>query len=146
MMHLFHPVSVHFSIAMLIVGGLWEAWGQATGGATSIRRGGIITIVGTFTLLPTLFTGYLAANSVPVPDSAKAVFNLHELNGWVVAALFVGLLFWKGWYRGSVPESQRRYYAIALLLGVLLVGYGAFLGGEMVYMHGVGVRSASASP
>jgi len=69
------------------------------------------------------------------------VFSLHELNGWVVAALFVGLLFWKGWYRGTVPESQRRFYAMALLLGVLLVGYGAFLGGDLVYMHGVGVRS-----
>jgi len=141
MMHLFHPAVVHFSIALLVLGGLWEAWGQLTGGATSIRRGGIMTIVGTLTLLPTLVTGYLAANSVPVPDSAKTAFSLHELNGWVVAALFVGLLFWKGWYRGSVPESQQRFYAVALLLGVLLVCYGALLGGDLVFMHGVGVRS-----
>ena len=141
MMNLFHPAFVHFAIALLVVGGLWEAWGQLTGGATSIRRGGIMTIAGTLTLLPTLVTGYVAANSVPVPDSAKTVFSLHELNGWVVAALFVGMLFWKGWYRGSIPESQRRVYAVALILGVLLVCYGAFLGGDLVYMHGVGVRS-----
>jgi uncharacterized membrane protein len=141
MLHLLHPAFVHFSIALLFLGGLWEAWGQATGGETAIRRGGIMTIVGTLTLLPTLVTGYLAANSVPVPDSAGTVFGLHEFNGWVVAALFVGLLFWKAWYRGSVPEAQRRYYAAALLLGVLLVGYGAFLGGDLVYMHGMGVRA-----
>ena len=141
MIHLLHPAFVHFSIALLFLGGLWEAWGQLTGGATSIRRGGIMTIAGTLSLLPTLVTGYLAGNSVPVPEPAKTVFSLHELNGWLVAGLFVGLLFWKGWYRGTVPESQRRFYAIVLLLGVLLVGYGAFLGGDLVYMHGVGVRS-----
>jgi uncharacterized membrane protein len=141
MLHLLHPAFVHFSVALLFLGGLWEAWGQATGGKTSIRRGGIMTIAGTVSLLPTLASGYLAANSIPVPDSASTVFGLHELNGWVVAGLFVGLLFWKGWYRGVVPAKQRRYYTAALLLGVLLVGYGAFLGGDMVYMHGVGVRS-----
>jgi len=141
MLHLLHPACVHFSIALLILGGLWEAWGQLAGRQTAIRRGGIVTIVGTLTLLPTLVSGYLAANSVPIPESAETIFGLHELNGWVVAGLFVALLFWKGWYRGSVPEAQRHYYAIALLLGVLLVSYGAFLGGDMVYMHGVGVRA-----
>ncbi len=104
-----------------------------------------MTIVGTLTLLPTLVSGYLAANSVPIPDSARTIFNLHELNGWVVAGLFVVLLFWKGWYRGSVPQAQRRFYAIALLLGVLLVCYGAFLGGDLVYMHGVGVQAIQES-
>jgi uncharacterized membrane protein len=140
MLHLFHPACVHFTVALLTLGGVWEAWGHFTGGETSVRRGGVVTIVGTLTLLPTLVTGYLAANSVPVPETAKTVFSLHELNGWVVAGLFVGLLFWKGWFRGSIPEAQRRYYGAALLLGVLLVGYGAFLGGDLVYTHGTGVQ------
>ena len=64
-------------------------------------------------------------------------------SGEVVRRFALGraLLFWKGWYRGSVPEAQRHYYAMALLLGVLLVSYGALLGGDLVYMHGVGVRA-----
>lgn len=139
MLHLFHPAFVHFSVALLIVGGLWEAWGQLTDRERAMRSGGTLTIFGTLSLLPTVVSGYFAANTVPVPPAAKGDFDLHELNGWLVVAVFVGLLFWKGWHRGEVPAGQRRLYGAVLLVGVLLVGLGAFLGGELVYLHGVGV-------
>jgi uncharacterized membrane protein len=139
MSHLFHPAFVHFPIALLIVGGVWVAWGQFSGRQAALRGGGTLTIVGTLALVPTVVTGYLAANSVPLADAASRTFKLHELNGWSVLALFTGLLFWKAWNRGVVPETHRRVYGALLLFGVALVAYGALLGGELVFAHGTGV-------
>ena len=139
MWHLLHPAFVHFSIALLILGGSWEAWGQISRRDSAIRSGGVLTIVGTLSLLPTIVSGYLAANTVAVPEQARRVFDMHETNGWVVLGLFVALLFWKGWHRGRVSSSQSRLYGLALLLGVALVVFGATLGGELVYVYGVGV-------
>ncbi len=140
MLHLFHPALVHFPIALLIVGGSWEAWGLFAGGERAMRSGGVLTILGTLSLFPTVVTGYIASYSVPVPPTVEPRLNLHELNGWLVVALFVGLLFWKAWHRGQLPPRQRRLYALALLVGVVLVAYSAFLGGELVYTHGIGVQ------
>jgi uncharacterized membrane protein len=138
MLALFHPACVHFPIVLLTLGGLWEAWGQFTARESAIRGGGLLTLLGTLSVLPTLVTGYLAANSVAIPAEARTVFDRHELNGWLVLGVFVLLLFWKAWHRGVVPESQRKPYALLQLVGVGLVVVSAVLGGELVYTHGVG--------
>ena len=77
-----------------------------------------------------------------MPAAARVTLGRHELNGWIVAAVFVALLFWKGWYRGEVPTPQRKLYAAAELVGVGLVIYGAMLGGRLVYAYGVGTGLA----
>ena len=59
----------------------------------------------------------------------------------LIAAAFVASLFWKAWFRGELPTEQRRFHALLLLLAVGLVIYGALLGGEMVYLNGVGVQA-----
>jgi len=139
MRHLLHPAFVHFPIALLTVGGLWEAWGHFRGRQAAVRGGGTLTILGTLALLPTVVTGYVAANTVPVAPAAARVLALHELNGWTVLALFTALLFWKAWNRGVVPKSHRRAYGALLLLGVALVASGSVLGGELVFVHATGV-------
>ena len=139
MRHLFHPALVHFPIALLIVGGLWEAWGQLLGRPAAVRGGGALTVLGTLALLPAVVTGYVALNTVALAPLAERTVALHELNGWSVVALFTGLLFWKAWNRGVIPDSQRRYFGALLLLGVALVASGAILGGELVFVHATGV-------
>jgi uncharacterized membrane protein len=97
-------------------------------------------LIGAVSLVPTVASGYLAANSLDVGAAALGDLERHEHNAWYVMGLVVVALFWKGWYRGAPPPSQHKPYAALLLVVVLLVAYSALVGGEMVYLHGVGVR------
>jgi len=139
LLHLIHPALVHFSVAFLVVGGLSEAWGLLRDHPRSERFGATLLLIGTLSLLPTIVSGYLAANSVSVGAPAKAVLDGHESNGLLVLGLFVGAHFWKGWSGGKLGPLQRKLYAVLLLIGVLLAAYSALLGGELVYGAGVGV-------
>jgi len=57
----------------------------------------------------------------------------------ILLAVFLIATFWKGWDRGRVRESNRPLYAVWILCGVALAAVVAWLGGELVYGHGVGV-------
>jgi uncharacterized membrane protein len=139
MLHLFHPAMVHFSVAFLIVGGAGEAWGMLAGRQRLARFSGVLVVIGTLSLIPTIVTGYLAANTVGLGDDARPVLDAHERNGIFLLGVFVAALFWKGWNRGEIPRAQRPWHAILLLVGVLLAVYSALLGGDLVYNKAVGV-------
>lgn len=142
MTHLIHPGVVHFAVAFLVVGGCAEAFGLIARRAAWSRFGAPWVVIGTVWLVPTLVTGFLAQNAVDVPAGAEGTLALHERIGLALFAVFAVALFWKAWVRGQLPDSHRLPYAVYLLAGVLLAAYGAFLGGELVYVHAVGVGIA----
>lgn len=139
MLHLFHPALVHFAVAFLVFGGLCEAAGIIIDRDGPRRFGGLLVILGTAFVLPTIASGYLAANSLALAGEAREAVETHELAGWILGGWFLGCLFWKAWTRGALPGRQRYVYAAALLVGVALTVYGALLGGGLVYEHGAGV-------
>jgi uncharacterized membrane protein len=145
MLHLLHPVFVHASVAFLVVGGAIEAIALLGGRASAARFGNALVLIGIASLLPTIATGYLAANTVAVPEGARDLLWAHERNGWLVLGLFVAGLFWKAWNRGVLPAGQQKVYAVLMLLAIAFVLYSAWLGAEMVYGQGIGV-SPRTSP
>lgn len=142
-MHLVHPALVHFAIAFLVAGGLLEAWAIFARRAGAERSGGALVVAGVLALGPTVASGFLALNAVTLPPAAAATAAWHERAGIVILAAFLGLMLWKGWHRGKIPDGARSVYALALLAAVALVVYGAFLGGRLVYGFGVGTLSGA---
>ena len=139
MLHLFHPAFVHFSVAFILAGGGVEIWGLTSGRETVRRWGAALLLVGLGTLVPTIASGYLAGNTVEISDASRSLLDAHERNGWIVLALLLGTQFWKGWRRGKLGDSECRLYIVLMIATLLLTAYGAWLGGRMVYGHGVGV-------
>lgn len=139
MLYLLHPALVHFSVALLILGSLVEAVGLLSEREPLSRFGGVLVILGALSLVPTVITGYLAANTAPSADAARAWLDDHERSGWIVVGWFVATQFWKAWHRGRLPRGQRTFYAVLLVAGALLTAYAAVLGGRLVYLHAVGV-------
>jgi uncharacterized membrane protein len=141
MLHLIHPALVHVTIAFLIAGGLTEAYGVARRRETAERFGGVLVVVGTLSLLPTIVAGFLAENSLTLSGPGGEAVDNHERLGLVVLGLFVPLLLMKAWGRGRPPEGWRGAYAFGLIAGVAAVVITAYLGGLMVYRLGVGVAA-----
>lgn len=141
MLHLLHPAAVHFTIALLVLGGVGESLGILTRRDGLERYSGKMTLLGTVSLLPTVVTGLLAQNVLDPPETVRTLLGVHERVGLLVLGTFLALALWKAWDRGRVPEGQRTAFAVALLAAVALALYGAFLGGEMVFGNGLGVMS-----
>jgi len=139
MLHLIHPVTVHFTVAFLSTGGIVESFGILRDRERWERFGGMLVLLGTATLLLSVVSGFLAENSVAHPPGAAPDIARHEIVGLIVLGIFVVALFWKAWDRGRVRESARPVYAFLILAGVLALAVAAWLGGELVYGHGVGV-------
>ncbi len=139
-LHHLHPALVHFAIAFLFAGALAESWGLLRGREGAERFGSIAFVLGVLFLVATVASGFLAANTVPLPEGAIDALEDHERAGLVLLGVSLVLLLWKAWHRGALPRGQRAAYATALLALAALVGWVAFLGGALVYEHGVGVR------
>ena len=139
-MHLAHPALVHFSVALLVAGGLAEAWGLLARGERIARFGERLLLLGAVSLVPTIASGYLAVNTVDVPAAAVRVVAAHERNAWFLLGLMLVAFFWKGSFQGVLPPAHRPIYALLLLAMVGLTIWSAILGGEMVYTHAIGVR------
>ena len=141
MLHLIHPVFVHVTVSFLIVGGLVEVVGIARRREGVERFGGMLVVLGTASLVPTLVAGFLAQNSLTFGPEASEVVADHERLGLLVFGVFVPLLLMKAWGRGRPPARWRGLYAAGLIVGVLLTVAAAYHGGFMVYELGVGVAA-----
>ena len=139
MLHLFHPALVHFAVAFVVAGGSAELWGLLAGRERLERWGSGLLLLGAAALVPTIATGYLAANTVALPEGAAGLLGRHERTGWILFALLVATQFWKGWCGGRIPASWRALYVLGLSVAIGAAAYGAWLGGRLVYGRGVGV-------
>jgi len=140
-LHLIHPVFVHATVAFLIVGGLVEAYGVSRRREAAERFGGILVVLGTVSLVPTIVAGFLAENSLTLSSAGGESVDDHERLGLLVLGVFVPLLLMKAWGRGRPPERWRGLYVAGLLVGIGLAVATAYVGGLMVYGLGVGVAA-----
>jgi uncharacterized membrane protein len=138
-LHLLHPVLVHFSIALLVVGAVAEALGALRGRAGVERFGSVACLLGVGFLVATVASGFLAANSVALPGGAYEALADHERAGLVLLGVWLLLVLWKAWFRGALPPRHRAPHAAALVGAAGLTLWVAYLGGHLVYGLGVGV-------
>ncbi len=142
MLHLFHPALVHFSVAFLTAGGLLEAAGIFLGRQGWSRAGNRLVWAGLVSLLPTIASGYLAINTLDVPPAAERLAWHHERNAWIALGGFFASRFWKAWNRGSLARPAEIGYALLTLAAVAWLLFNAWLGAELVYVHGLGVAAS----
>ncbi len=143
-----HPLVVHFPIALVFVALVADA------AALFVRRGELRAVAaGLYTLaalgaLAAFFTGRQAADSVEVNAQAVSTLTRHaDLALYAVwglslyAVLRIGLLWWK-------PRYHRTFDTLVMLLGlggVVLVWQTAERGAALVFAHGVGVQTPTAT-
>ncbi|MEE7464966.1 hypothetical protein MFUR16E_29115 [Methylobacterium fujisawaense] len=143
-----HPVAVHFTIALLITATALFAAGtlfkKAPSGAALTMAARWNLAIGIAVTVATLATGWSAYNTVAHDAASHENMSVHLR--WAVATALVFLV------AGGVAWLERRKDAGAgiALLALLAGGTGAlaitgWLGGENVYRYGLGVMALPKS-
>lgn len=142
-----HPALVHFPIALSLVAVLLELLARHRRARALEWGGAALMVLAALGAVATVISGNAAHDEAVVPAAAAALVARHETVGelamWLLLALAVVriTLAWKGWFKGSVAWL----YLAAAAVAAAMVGYNGYLGGKMVFDHGVGTAPVQRS-
>lgn len=138
-LHELHPSVVHFPLTLVPAAAVCDAIAVATGDRRIARLGEQLWLGGTSGLLLAGLAGAAASQEVAIKEpKARDMMFLHGIGNLAIATVAIGLTAWR---RRNSPSVAS---AVLGLTGTLAAVYTAYLGGEMVYKHGVGVTGAHA--
>jgi uncharacterized membrane protein len=142
-----HPIAIHFPLALLTTAVVFLLGSRLVHpGRTRdelIAAGYWTFWMGVLSLGPALVTGWAAYRTVAHDAPSHAAMTLHRNWGLATGVAFIGLavLVWKV-RRKAKPLSW--VFALSLLGGLALLLETGYRGGELVFRHGLGVRSLPA--
>jgi uncharacterized membrane protein len=141
--HPVHPALTDFPIALLTASLICQIVGAASGNQVWWQMAFWGLVSGLVLSVPTALTGLIDYFTIPEGDSARTTATWHLLANVVSICAYLGSLLVQG---GKVPPSDfRGYLAIALsAAGFLVLFIGAWLGGHLVFHHGVGQERRDA--
>lgn len=137
--HPVHPVLVHFPIALWSASLLWDAIGLVRGEALWWSMSYWTIALGLGFSLPAMVAGFWDYASVDehAPAHRPATWHMLVMSGAAVAFL-LSLLVRNA---SAAPEGTNLTLALAAsALGFGLLAWGGWLGGTLVYRHGVGAE------
>lgn len=145
-----HPVADHFTIALLIIGVLADVVGSFLPRYRWIRFMALtLMILGALAAAASRETGGWEARKVYklVSGDAKELFHHHaELGDWLMW-VFAILALWRiGVEALGFVAAWRGVYLLVAIIAVIVLGYQGYLGGELVFDHGVGTALLTPTP
>lgn len=137
--HPLHPMTVHFPIALYLLGVLLTI-GYLWRGQQDYERFAYWTfILSWLATIVASFVGLMDQSQLELDDPRRASVNPHITAG--VALLIInGLLVYMRFRWADVLTRYRRLYLGLMLLGVVAVLATGWLGGELVYRWRIGVN------
>ena len=134
-----HPSLVHYPLAFLPLSIGADLLARATGNRALGEMGRYAMALAAGSAAVAAVAGLAAQEEVDVEEGSEAYEMLvtHRNMNLTVVGASAGMAMW----RWREPEASPGYLALGLAaLGA--VGYSAYLGGKMVYQHGLGVEAA----
>jgi uncharacterized membrane protein len=135
-----HPAIIHFPIALSLVAILFEFLARHPRARRLEPSAALLMVLAALGSVAAVLSGQAAHDEAVVPPAVVPLIERHEQIGeiamWlllVVAAVRL-VLAWRGWFTGIVPWA---YLALAAAAAGV-VGYNGYLGGKMVFDHGLG--------
>jgi len=143
-----HPVFVHFTVALLIVAAAihllthflhhFSCGGELANQLTIVARWNLWIGVG-FTLL-TVAAGWYAYNTVAHDAPSHAAMTEHRNWAMLTLALLLGIAGWE-YYLSRRGKDKGWLFTGLLVIAAGLLLSTAWRGGELVYRYGLGVMS-----
>ncbi len=148
-----HPILVHFSFALLFLAPFFMLAGvlasDKSWAKTSLGTGRVMLWTGVILSVFTVGAGFVAMWNVEVSEQVH--HHIHDHRDWALgtAALFAIAALWSFvvWKRNAI---EGKLFLILMFLGLGALVVTGNKGGELVFHHGVAVKSdthsAYASP
>jgi uncharacterized membrane protein len=134
--HPLHPALVHFPIGLWLAAVLWDLAGGWSRDPLWRQMSYWCLALGLATALPTIATGLVELLAIPREHPALDAATAH-----MMAMLSATAAFGASWAIRAAAGAAAEPSVWALLLGFLgagLVLAGGWLGGTVVYRHGIG--------
>jgi len=136
-----HPIFVHFSVAFISLLGALQLviWFKSSCSKINelLFMQKVLMVITSFFVLLTVYTGWLAFNSVQHDSPSHMAMTDHR--NWAVSAAAVFLISAVIYFTRS--NLRVNLVGVLLIISTLLVGVTGYKGGEIVYRYGLGVMS-----
>lgn len=135
-----HPVFVHFPIALIAVITFCEIAALLTRRTIFREASVIMAIFALLGAIASVATGLAAEETVWHDDAGHELMEIHE----TVGLIFLGIIILYSTFRVVFRNRYGITSWICTFLAVVGLGvvfYTGYLGGEMVFRHGVGVKA-----
>ena len=134
----FHPIMVHFPIALLLV-----SFGLSITARFKpkwLSAAWITFLIGALGTIPATISGLIS--HIPYETTElHDVIQTHQLLGFATTLIFIGLLIWR-WVklRQGIDIGNSGLFIGAMFIGLIFLTLTGGNGGELVYTHAVNVR------
>lgn len=142
MKHPIHPILVHFPIATWFISTL----GDIASLFTNEQIGwvaGVLLVIGTITALLAMVTGLIELGKIDQQSPAMKIANQHMILMMVSWSFYAVSLFLR--LNGTNLGQPGAIAIIMSVTGFVFLCIAGWLGGKLVYNHGIGIRSNDGS-
>jgi len=154
---LVHAAVVHFPIALLICGSLALLGTLYRWPRVELRIiGWGLLLPGWLALVAAIVSGIVSQGALPPDAPYRPLLNWHTGSGLVLAVLYGDLVYrlWLLWTRRNKQEGEdwtwlgdilsggggKWRFTVQLVVGIGLIAFSGWLGGQLVYEFGAGMR------
>ena len=129
-----HPWLVHFPVALLVSGALFELLGKLQNEEAISEAGWFNIRFGYWSILPAMGAGIIGVLSMEIKPAFKPFLVSHILYAFMTAAVFSGILILHQFRKYLAVNIFYQLFLLAGLFCVLATGY---FGGELANRFGL---------
>lgn len=137
-----HTVVVDFAVALLLTSLACDLLGSLGEERELLIVGAWTQLFGAAAAMFAVLSGLVAADAASPTGAVEDLVLRHRNLGIATAALLVPAAAWRFARHGALPERRAWLYWLLVVLGTGLLTVAAWLGGVLVFRHGVGVGLA----
>ncbi len=141
----YHPLFVHFPIALWLGALLFEALAVWKSSDDWHRTAARLLYLGTLSAFAAVGTGLFAEESVPETGPAHDVMELHQTLMLITTSVAVGLCILALFRRKNFTAALRGLFLVGLLVLAGLLTAGSDRGVQLVYQYAASVRLPTPS-
>ena len=129
-----HPLIVHFPVALLTSGVVFEIYGSLKKDEVVETAGRFNTRLGFWCIFPVLIVGFLGMLSLDSTEKFKDFLSGHMRFVFLTTGVFTIAMVFSRYFRNPFG---RAVYFLALIGGLVCVLKTGYYGGELVHRFGV---------